>query len=105
RHAYDLHQLLQQEEFIKFMNSPAFDEMLLKVANDDLVSYKNNNDWLVHHPNDALFFKELDNVWAELISIYNSDFKIMVYGKLPLEEAILATLRMIQLRMKTISWT
>ena len=105
RHTYDLHQLLKQEEFLKFFQSTAFDEMLLKVANDDVISFRNNNQWLVHHPNEALIFKDLDNVWIELKTTYNGDFKNLVYGKLPKEEVILETLKMIQERLKTISWT
>ena len=105
RHTYDLYQLLTQEEFFKFFQSTAFDEMLLKVANDDVISFRNNNQWLVHHPNEALIFKDLDNVWIELKTTYNGDFKNLVYGKLPKEEVILETLKMIQERLKTISWT
>ncbi|MGY6521962.1 MAG: nucleotidyl transferase AbiEii/AbiGii toxin family protein [Mongoliitalea sp.] len=105
RHTYDLHQLLKQEEFLKFFQSTAFDEMLLKVANDDVASFKNNNQWLVYHPNESLIFKDLENVWDELKTIYNGDFKNLVYGELPKEEAILETLKMIQERLKAISWT
>ena len=105
RHTYDLYQLLTQEDFLKFFQSTAFDEMLLKVANDDVISFRNNNQWLVHHPNEALIFKDLDNVWIELKTTYNGDFKNLVYGKLPKEEVILETLKMIQERLKTISWT
>ncbi len=105
RHTYDLHQLLKQEEFFKFFQSTAFDEMLLKVANDDVASFKNNNQWLVYHPNEALIFKDLENVWNELKTIYNGDFKNLVYGELPKEEAILETLKMIQERLKAIFWT
>ena len=105
RHTYDLYQLLTQEEFLKFFQSTAFDEMLLKVANDDVISFRNNNQWLVHHPNEALIFKDLDNVWIELKTTYNGDFKNLVYGKLPKEEVILETLKMIQERLKIISWT
>lgn len=105
RHTYDLHQLLKQDEFSKFFQSTAFDEMLLKVANDDVASFRNNNKWLNHHPNDALIFKDLENVWRELKTIYNGDFKNLVYGELPKEEAVLETLKMIQERLKTISWT
>jgi type I restriction enzyme R subunit len=47
----------------------------------------------------------LENVWSELKTTYNGDFKNLVYGKLPKEEAILETLKMIQERLKTISWT
>ncbi|MCF8254016.1 MAG: nucleotidyl transferase AbiEii/AbiGii toxin family protein [Bacteroidia bacterium] len=105
RHTYDLHQLLKQNEFLGFFHSKAFDEMLLKVANDDVASFRNNNKWLNYHPNEALIFKELENVWNELKTIYNDDFKNLVYGEFPKEEAVLETLKMIQERLKSISWT
>lgn len=105
RHTYDLHQLLKQDEFLKFFQSTAFDELLLKVANDDVASFRNNNKWLNYHPNQALIFKDLENIWSELKTIYNGDFKNLVYGVLPKDEAILQTLKMIQERLKTISWT
>ena len=104
RHTYDLHQLLKQEEFINFFHSKKFDDMLQKVANDDVASFRNNNKWLNHHPNEALIFKDLESVWNELKSIYSGDFKNLVYGELPKEEAVLETLKMIQERLKTISW-
>lgn len=105
RHTYDLHQLLKQDEFLKFFHSTAFDEMLLKVANDDVVSFRNNNKWLNHHPNEALIFKNLEEVWNDLKSIYSGEFKNLVYGELPKEYNILETLRMIRERLKAISWT
>ena len=105
RHTYDLHQLLKHNEFLVFFHSKAFDEILLKVANDDVVSFRNNNKWLNYHPNEALFYKDLENVWNELKTIYNGDFKNLVYGEFPKEEAVLETLKMIQERLKAISWT
>lgn len=105
RHTYDLHQLLKQDEFLKFFQSTDFDEMLLKVANDDVASFRNNNQWLNYHPNEALIFRDLESTWNELKTIYNGDFKNLVYGELPKEEAILDTLKMIQERLKAISWT
>lgn len=105
RHTYDLHQLLSQQEFLDFLHSSQFDEMLLKVANDDVVSFRNNNQWLVNHPNQAIVFKDLDSVWKELSPIYNGDFKNLVYGTLPREEAVLVTLTMIKDRMERVIWT
>ena len=105
RHTYDLHQLLQQEEFSDFFNSSAFDEMLLNVANDDIASFKNNNQWLIHHPNEALLFKDLDTVWKELKPAYNGDFKNLVYGNFPNDEAVLNTLKRIKERLERITWT
>ena len=106
RHTYDLHQLLQQKEFSDFFDSTAFEDMLLKVANDDVASYKNSNEWLIHHPNEALIFKDLDNVWTGLKVVYNGEFKNLVYGDtIPNEADILAIMRRIKERLATIKWT
>ncbi|MFY7825537.1 MAG: nucleotidyl transferase AbiEii/AbiGii toxin family protein [Flectobacillus sp.] len=105
RHTYDLHQLLQQKEFLDFFNSSEFEIMLLKVANDDIASFKNNNQWLVNHPNEALIFKHLDEVWKELQPIYTNAFRNLVFGTLPQGDAVLKTLKMIQERLNPISWS
>lgn len=104
RHTYDLHQLLKQDEFSEFFHSTSFDEMLLKVANDDVTSFRNNNKWLIHHPKEALIFKDLESVWSEIKSTYTADFKSLVYGELPNEEDIFSTLKMIRERLKAIKW-
>jgi hypothetical protein len=36
--------------------------------------------------------------------IYNGNFKDMVYGELPNEEAVLKTLKMINERLRIVSW-
>ena len=105
RHTYDLHKLLQQTEFSDFFESPAFDEMLIKVANDDIASFRNNNEWLIHNPNEALIFKYLDQVWNDLRVAYNGDFKNLVYGVLPNDEAVLGTMKKIKARLTSINWT
>ncbi len=105
RHTYDLHQLLHQKEVYDFFNSPAFDELLLKVANDDVISFRNNNEWLVHHPNEAIIFKGLDNIWGGLKTIYNVDFKDLVYGNLPKDEEVFESMRKIKKRLASIIWT
>lgn len=104
RHMYDLHQLLQQAEFLDFFNSTAFAEMLLKVGNDDVTSFRNNNKWLEYHPKEALVFTDLENIWKELSPIYNNEFKNLVYGNLPADTAILSTLQMIKVRLGLIDW-
>ncbi len=106
RHTYDLHQLLQQKEFSDYFDSTAFEEMLLKVANDDVDSYRNYNEWLFHHPYEALIFKDLENVWEVLKVVYNGDFKNLVYGStFPKEADVLETLKRIKQRLATIKWT
>lgn len=104
RHAYDLHQLLQQKELFEFFHSIDFEKMLLTVAKDDVISFKNNNEWLVNHPVDAIIFRELDVVWDAIKATYTSDFKNLVYGDLPNEILIRGTLKMISERLKTVIW-
>ncbi len=105
RHTYDLHCLLLQKEFAVFFDSSAFDSMLLKVASDDVVSFRNNNKWLAHHPCEALLFKDLENVWNELKTSYNGDFRNLVYGYFPRDTEIVSTLKMIRKRLYGISWS
>lgn len=104
RHTYDLHQLLRQEIFLNFFNSSAFDQMVLKVAHDDVLSFRNNNKWLIYHPSEALIFKDLENVWQELKIAYSGKFRTLVFGEFPKEEDVLGTLRMIQGRLNVIPW-
>jgi len=97
--------LLNQPTYADFLQSSQFNEMLLKVANDDIASFKNNNEWLVNHPVDSLMFKDVKAIWKVLATVYGSDFKPLVYKNFPDETEILATLTLIQERLKAIEWT
>ena len=105
RHVYDIHQLLKDETVQKFFNSDAFDTMLLKVAHDDVQSFKNNNDWLKYHPKEALIFKEPEETWNQLKDTYQNDFKFLVYGELPTEGDALKTLFKVTQRILVIKWS
>lgn len=74
-------------------------------ARDDVKSFRNNNRWLAHHPQESLIFSEPDTVWVELSEVYQGEFKNLVYGRLPAAEAVLNTLKMISERLTTIKWT
>lgn len=104
RHIYDLHQLLRDKELEEFFWSENFVKLLLKVAADDVISFKNSNDWLRYHPNDALMFKDLENIWNELVPDYYNKFSKLVYGSLPGERELLQTLIKLRSRMAEIKW-
>lgn len=104
RHIYDIHQLLKDETVQKFFNSDDFDSMLLKVAADDVQSFKNNNDWLRHHPKEALVFRNTKETWNQLKDTYQNDFRFLVYGELPNEESILASISKISTRLVDVKW-
>ncbi|QMU65244.1 MAG: nucleotidyl transferase AbiEii/AbiGii toxin family protein [Flavobacteriaceae bacterium] len=104
RHVYDIHKILENEELTTFFNADEFEKMLLKVANDDVVSFKNDNHWLKYHPKDALLFAEPVQTWNQLEQTYQSSFKAMVYGELPNEADILNTLKLIAKRLENLEW-
>ncbi len=104
RHTYDLQQLLSHKELADFFYSADFDAMLLKVAQDDVASYRNDNQWLIHHPSEALIFKDLENVWNTLKIVYQGDFKDLVYGSFPSEQDIFNSLNTIKKRLLDIDW-
>ena len=104
RHTYDIHQLLKENKVIDFFNSPAFDEMMLTVAQDDVASFKNNNRWLKHHPKEAMIFADTDNVWQKLKGTYNGQFKSLVFGEFPEDIKVLETLKLVSERLKSITW-
>ena len=104
RHIYDIHKLLKDTEINNFFNSEKFDEMLQKVGNDDVFSFKNNNEWLKEHPVSAIIFSEPENTWEQLKNTYNGSFKELVYGNFPDETAILNTLKIISKRLKKVKW-
>ncbi|MEY3412155.1 MAG: hypothetical protein RIQ70_843 [Bacteroidota bacterium] len=60
--------------------------MLLRVAQDDVVSFKNNNKWLLHHPTESLIFKDLESTWNEIKNTYLGEFRNLVYGEFPNEK-------------------
>ena len=104
RHLYDLHQLLLLDDLAKFLNSPDFEPMLIRVAQDDLIGYKSKNEWLAEHPSQAILFKEPDQIWAQLRETYLTTFSDMVFGSLPAEDEVLKTIKGIANRLQGIAW-
>lgn len=100
RHIYDLHKLLINNEITLFFESDEFPQMLKKVRQDDVLGYKNNNNWLSQPIENALIFRDLENVWKDLSNAYHTDFKHLVYGDLPKENEILDTLIKIKTRIE-----
>lgn len=104
RHIYDLHQLLQLEEYSQFLQSGEFEKMLIAVGRDDFKGFRNNNQWLRKHPMDAVIFSDVENTWNQIKDAYTREFRNLVFGKLPDEASILNCLKSIQSRLTSISW-
>lgn len=104
RHAYDLHIMLKDKGISQFFYSGSFEKMLLKVANDDVHSFKNNNDWLNNHPSSAIIFSKTQDTWDEIKQTYLTVFKHLVFGEFPDEKEILGTLFKISSRLREMEW-
>lgn len=104
RHTYDIHQLLQNPAIVEFFESDDFDEMLHRVATEDKVSFKNNNQWIRNHPIDSLFFSNLDDIWNQIKSTYSGDFSFLVYGQLPNEDEVFQSLWKVKNRIGKVNW-
>jgi hypothetical protein len=104
RHIYDIHQLLKDKAVQVFFTSNDFDTMLLKVANDDVISFKNNNEWLQYHPKEALIFKSPEETWNQLKDTYQNDFKFLIYGELPNEKNVVTTIIEVSNRLESVKW-
>jgi hypothetical protein len=105
RHTYDLYYMLQDKELKNFLYSDKFEDLLIKVAQDDVQSFKNNNGWLIHHPIKALIFADPEKTWNQIKKTYTSDFGNLVYGELPNESLILEAIKNIVDNLKGIKWT
>ena len=103
RHIYDLHMMLKDVELLLFFESTSFDNMLINVGNDDLVSFKNNNQWVVNHPSMAIIFAAPETTWSKIKKSY-IPFKEMVTGTLPLESEMISTLAVIAKRLQKLNW-
>lgn len=104
RHTYDIHLMLKDENLKSFFQSDEFETMLLRVANDDIASFKNNNGWLANHPVTTIIFSDTEDTWNKIKDVYTRSFNELVFGELPPETDILKTLTTIADRLKPIVW-
>ncbi len=104
RHIYDIHMMLKDPELNMFFNSKEFDKMLLKVAKDDMISFKNNNAWLSNHPSTTILFSDIEKTWNQIKGSYETSFKELVFGEFPSGNEIMSTIQVVANRIKAIKW-
>lgn len=105
RHIYDIHKLLSMDDVRAFFNSTDFESMLLKVSADDVISFKNNNEWLANHPSTAIIFSDTEKTWNQIKNSYFTTFADLVYGELPTEVQLLSSLNEVCERLKSVNWS
>jgi predicted nucleotidyltransferase component of viral defense system len=100
RHAYDLHQLLQQPALQAFLASPAFETLLTEVRADDARNQEFQGDWAAHPLAQARLFADAGRTWQQLVPTYQGAFRQLVYGVLPPAAAIQLALSQVGARLR-----
>ncbi|MEO5996976.1 MAG: nucleotidyl transferase AbiEii/AbiGii toxin family protein [Chitinophagaceae bacterium] len=105
RHIYDIYCLLGDTETAEFFGSGEFDKMMLSVKTDDLLSFKNNNQWLIHHPKDAIIFSHPSDTWERIKTPYQTTFKDLLMGELPAESDLITSIEKVAHRLQKLNWS
>ncbi len=105
RHIYDIHMMLRNGEVKTFFEGIEFNQMLLKVGQDDMISYKNNNEWLPEHPLKAIIFEKPEETWNNIKTSYQTTFKDLVIGGIPNEADLIETLKKVAEQLETVEWS
>ncbi|GAC1602719.1 MAG: hypothetical protein NVS3B25_31160 [Hymenobacter sp.] len=100
RHAYDLHQLLQQPALQAFLASPVFETLLAEVRADDARNQEFQGDWTTKPLAEARLFGDGGRTWQRLVPTYEGAFRQLVYGALPPAAAIEQTLGQVGARLQ-----
>jgi predicted nucleotidyltransferase component of viral defense system len=105
RHIYDVHLMLKNEEVAAFLGSEDFDRLLIRVGKDDVISFKNNNEWLQNHPAMAMIFSKPDDTWDKIKNTYRTTFRELVLGELPVEADLIDTLKQVHSHLQKVDWS
>lgn len=102
RHAYDLHQLLQQPTLRTFLASADFITLLGDARADDARNQEFQGDWATRPLREARLFADEGRLWQQLLPTYQGIFRQLVHGPLPTPAAVAATLAMVGKRLATL---
>jgi len=80
RHFYDIHKLMRTSEVQGFISSSEYESMLNLALADDLSNPEFKDSWTGCNLSQVRLFTDLDNVLSNIESIFNNDFKSLLYG-------------------------
>ena len=103
RHVYDLYHLLKQESLQGFFDGASFDALVKAVQADDARNSEFQGDWAGKPLGESALFAGPTQIWPELQTTYRTDFRAMVYGTMPPEDAVVAMLLRVGQRLQALS--
>lgn len=102
RHVYDLYHLLGQEPLQDFFAGAAFDASVKAVQTDDARNSEFEGDWTAKPLAGSAIFAAPRALWPHLQTTYRTDFRAMVYGAMPPEDAIVTMLERVSHRLRAL---
>lgn len=103
RHAYDLHQLLQQPALRAFLDSAGFADLLAEARADDASNQEFQGDWATRPLGEAALFSDEGRTWQRLVPTYRGVFRQLVHGSLPAPSVVGETLAAIGQRLQRLA--
>ena len=89
RHIYDVHQLIDLKELSDWTESEDFFKLLKCVHDNDRSVHGKSAEWCNQALGECTLFAEFDKVWGYLESVWNDEFKSLVYcDELPSTEKV-----------------
>lgn len=102
RHVYDLYHLLEQESLQSFFEGADFDVLVAAVQADDARNSEFQGDWAEKPLIESALFAAPQKLWPQLQTTYHTDFRAMVYGPMPPEDAVVAMLERVSQRLRAL---
>ena len=95
RHLYDMHYILSKPSMRTFILGNGFKEMINAVLADDAKNSQFQGEWTTKPLKDSVIFSDWENVWAKLQTVYQGQFKTLVFSDLPDQKAIDNSIKLI----------
>ena len=103
RHVYDLYHLLEQESLQGFFDGAGFDALVEAVQADDARNNEFQGDWAKKPLAESALFAGPTQLWPEMQTTYRTDFRTMVYGTMPPEDAVVIMLERVSRWLRILS--
>ena len=103
RHVYDLYHLLKKESLQGFFDGEGFDALVKAVQADDARNSEFQEDWAEKPLGESALFAGPTQIWPGLQTTYRTDFRAMVYGTMPPEDAVVTMLERVSQRLQALS--
>lgn len=88
RHFYDLYFLSNYEACWYYLHTKEFHDHFVRMFEEDKTKFDDPEIWLKSHFIDSPILSSFDEIWDELKSTYNTDFRLLVHGDFPDDKLI-----------------